>query len=547
MLSEVLKSIRENGYKNTVSKLETTFPKIDSELKKNYQDLIFHGITKNNSRCLNIGSNLGNTCKQLSFYFQEVISIDSNSQKIEFQKKRFESENISNVTFFNLNYENLSFPEAHFDLIFLENLEFIIQNTNNFDLEQFFVNLKNMLTNEGCIVFGIKNQSSKNSNAKLDLSVNFCKNLLSKTNLIYNAFWVYPSLEHPSYSAPLENSFSGAWFLKNLDNFKPTFKKKTLKTKFFPKSLKFFPTKLFNHFFNKYSPATLFCCSKKKVTTLHELIQEKSSSNDFLLMSRKFKIMYILFQEKSNPISVYSFDKINSDIFMTKINLFQNIKQDKNLSKNNWVVGRPIDPLNYDEILLSVKWLLNFQKENQFEIISKEEINKKSNDLKSIFETEKTLLPDYIFTWLNDYNNFILDSEIRFTSVHGDLSHKNMIFDKNTGSVEVIDWYHHKEKGDPLYDISAFIFRFLIKSKNFSKEKSLENKLNSPDTHFLELKITLEKMISEHFSKSMSLLFLTKYFLLLTISKKIEQKTIFDDDLKFAKIIYNFETENSIS
>ena len=547
MFSEVLKSIRENGYNNTVSKLETTFPKVDSELKKNYQDIIFHGITKNNSRCMNIGSNVGNTCKQLSYYFEEVISIDSNSQKIEFQKKRFQSENINNVTFFNLNYENLSFPEEHFDLIVLENFESIIQNINNLDLEQFFINLKNMLSNEGCIVFGIKNQSSENSNDKLDVSLNFCKSFLSKANLICKTFWIYPSLEHPSYSAPLENSFSGAWFLKNLDNFKPTFKKKNLKTKFLPKSLKFLPTKLINHFFKKYGPAVLFCCSKKQIVTLHELIKEKSSTDDFLLMSRKFKIMYILFKDKSEPVSVYSFNKTNTDTTATKTNLFQDLKQEKNLSKDNWVSGRPIDPLNYDEILLSIKWLLNFQKENQFEIIPKEEITKKSINLKSILNSKKTIIPNYIFTWLDDYTQFLLDSEIRFTSVHGDLSHKNMIFDKNSGSIEVIDWYHHKEKGDPLYDVSAFIFRFLIKSKNFSKEKSLARKLTSPEKQFLELKINLEKILSKHFARNTSLLFFTKYFLLLAICKKIEQQKSFDDDLNFAKIINDFEYHDSIS
>ena len=48
-------------------------------------DWICHGLGKNNSRCLDIGSGLGNISEQLSHIFEKVYSLDAVKERIEFQ------------------------------------------------------------------------------------------------------------------------------------------------------------------------------------------------------------------------------------------------------------------------------------------------------------------------------------------------------------------------------------------------------------------------------------------------------------------------------
>jgi len=53
-------------------------------------DWVCHCLTKNNLRCLDIGSGLGNISENLSHIFKEVYSLEAVKERIEFQKKKIQ-------------------------------------------------------------------------------------------------------------------------------------------------------------------------------------------------------------------------------------------------------------------------------------------------------------------------------------------------------------------------------------------------------------------------------------------------------------------------
>ena len=52
-------------------------------------DWVCHCLGKNNLRCLDIGSGLGNISEILSYTYQQVYSVEAVRERIEFQKRRY--------------------------------------------------------------------------------------------------------------------------------------------------------------------------------------------------------------------------------------------------------------------------------------------------------------------------------------------------------------------------------------------------------------------------------------------------------------------------
>lgn len=163
---------------------------------------------------------------------------------------------------------------------------------------------------------------------------------------------------------------------------------------------------------------------------------------------------------------------------------------------------------------------------------------KKETDILKHTLLKKTELKKYPFDrWIKEYETILKNNSIYQTSIHGDLSHKNMILNPKNTKISVIDWNFFKNSGNPLDDVSTFVFRLLTKSKTQQKISTFKKKIQGNDTKFNKIKSNLEEELSKHFGFSCSILFLMKFYFLKSISHKLLKKIDLNDDLKYVEII----------
>ena len=80
-------------------------------------DWVCHCLGKNNLRCLDIGSGLGNISEILSYTYQQVYSVEAVRERIEFQKRRYKNSKRLNITIARSNGLELPFQDNYFDLV----------------------------------------------------------------------------------------------------------------------------------------------------------------------------------------------------------------------------------------------------------------------------------------------------------------------------------------------------------------------------------------------------------------------------------------------
>lgn len=482
-IKKLLEGVKNDGFETAVKKFlisnhefESQF--INTEYDKSI-DIIFHGIGNNYSRCLDIKSELGNKTEILSKMFKQVYAIEFDDDYIGLQKKRFKEKECDNISISKCDLLKLPFPDNFFDLILcngvLDNItKFINTNNQSETQKQLILELKRVINDKGCIIFGVSNNnglkikwkgSKNNSNGLSRQRFSKYLSILESTNLIVKSFWALPSYNTPYYSGEICDNIVLKGFFRNLSTFISTLRGGKRQSKIKEIALSFF--KKINYPFIKilvqiFSPSFVFCCSKKENSnSLENWIRKETGYENLLRMSRHEKNLFMLLNTKGEIEKVvyirrYGYEMPDKIRFFER--KFPNVKEpSERIWITNWLKGRPANPNNENEIISTIDWLIQFQKNTKLEIMNRDDVNSEIMFIKKGLEYFGHKDLDKYFKWLEQYKKFIEENQINMTPVHGDFWFPNVLYDSESKKINMIDWETYSEKGNPYEDFIWFL------------------------------------------------------------------------------------------
>jgi|APSaa5957512535_1039671.scaffolds.fasta_scaffold00589_19 ubiquinone/menaquinone biosynthesis C-methylase UbiE len=553
-LNEMIQNISSYGYE----KASLQFLK-DPIIKPHLLDVksadsIFHCIGKNNLRCLEIGSNLGKITENLSHIFHEVYSLETSKEKIEIQKKRFQYLNRKNIIFLRCNPLELPFPENYFDLI-ISNEKFELCESFNINTKtekgqiKFLNEVKRVLTKEGCLCLSVRNKFGlpklfgvekikKNKKSEV-CSITGYKKLFKKTNLYFKSYWVLPSIRKPYFSGKIDDDVSYQWLLQNVTDFLLKRKKSRFKN-FLLLIIKKVNKIIIKSLTKYFVPSFIFCCYKNDIpTSLEDSIITNSNTTNFVMISRSVRIIYILFGKNKKPGKLVSLNRYGYEIPNEVIKcerVFPKMKDPVDrLWMEEWIDGHPIELSRTDEVIASLNWLHQFQKNTSDEVMTKKfvEDTEINHIRKGLMKIKNIPLEKYEM-WLKEYLSYVDEHVICKTAIHGDFWYGNILIETKTNKVKVIDWENFKPIGNPFWDYLAFIFNFMTE---LGENKVEEFKLHYNSKEKLEIIKKLQTKISEHFGFEFKLIILLRWIIL----RKITQDQPDENNKKIKEYIQMLE------
>jgi len=499
-IKKLLEEIKNSGFKIAIKnflilnqELESNF--INTEYDKS-ADIIFHGIGNNYSRCLDINSQFGNKSEILSNIFKQVYSIEQNDEYIELQKMRFKEKKCHNISISKCDLLKLPFPDDFFDLVLCNGVlneitKFIETNDQDENQKKMVLELKRVINEKGCIIFGVNNRGLKinwkfyKSGLKKSSKQKFSKymSIFKNSDLIVKSLWVFPSYNQPYYSGEISDNIALKSFFRNISIFMASFRGGKHQNGIIETMLSFL--KKINYPFIKtilqlFAPSFIFCCSKiDNQNSLENWIKKETGYQNILRMSRHEKILFMLLNikgeiEKAVYIKRYGYD------FPNKIKLFErnfpNIKEPTDrIWMVNWIKGRTTNPNNEKEIMLIIDWLIEFQKNTKLDKMNKDDVNVEISFIKNGLKYFGFNELDKYFRWLEQYERFIDENQINMTPVHGDFWFPNILYDSQTEKINIIDWETYSEKGNPFEDFMWFLCNLMGMSSKKPLETFREN------------------------------------------------------------------------
>ena len=502
-------------------------------------DSIFHCIGNNNNHVLEIKSGLGNKIESLSNIFKQVYSIEFNDNLLEFQKIRFNQRKCENISIAKCELFKLPFPDNFFDLILCNDLLDTITELYDGDVLQnqnrLIKELKRVINSDGKIIFGIgnkygikssikENHFTQQENVSKQSYSNF-KELFETNELYIKSYWVFPTYDKPYFSGKLEDELSLKWFFNNLDNL---IGKQTLPIK---KKLLLSVIKKLNYpFIQKlleiFSPSFVFCCGKIPLTeTLEDWIKQDTNYENYLMLSRRMKVLFVLLNKKGIPEKIVSVKRYGNK-FPTKLEQLERkfpIMKDpeKKAWVEEWFAGRSLNPLDLDEVTLAINWLIHFQNNSKKELIDKNDVSKEIELIKKGLQQVSHGDLNQYYEWLNQYKNYINQNKIFKTAVHGDFWVTNILFNPKTQRTHVLDWELFREKGNPLLDFLLFLYDIMAMTGDEPLETFKKNLAGNGAASKIVDKIKL--MMEEHFGFKLDIILLLRFYLMRKMVPKEEE------------------------
>jgi ubiquinone/menaquinone biosynthesis C-methylase UbiE len=569
-IKELLFEIKQNGYQQGIEKFLISNKEFSSQITNTEYDKsvdsIFHGLGKNFSRCLDINGELGNKAEILSKIFEQVFTIEQDEKCIEFQKIRFKEKKCTNVILLKCDFLKLPFPDNYFDIILcngiLDNITKIFNEKNQQEIQkQLILELKRVITNEGCIIFGVSNkktikikwkESKNNPNVISNQKFSEYFEILKKSDLNVKSFWAFPSYNIPFYSGEMFNEITLKGFFNNFENFISILRGgksegKVFKTIFYLYKKTNFP--LIKNIIKNFVPSFVFCCWKtNNPKSLESWIKKETGYQNLLRMSRHEKNMFMLLNDKGD-IKKGVYVKRQGKEFPEKIKFFsRNFPDVKEPTERiwmvNWLKGRLINQKSKQEIYLIINWLIEFQKKNKLTKINKKDIFFEIDFItKGLEYFHHTNLKEY-FSWLKQYQEYFENNQIFMTPTHGDFWFPNVLYDSDNEKINIIDWETFSERGNPYEDFIWFTCNLMgINSTNPSSEFKLHLEGKGEMKEVLE---HIKNQINLHFGFELDYLLLIRVNLLkwMIIQDQIrekdlgERKRLLDSDyLKILRIL----------
>jgi len=546
-------------------------------------DWVCHALGKNNNRCLDIGSGLGNISEQLSRIYKKVYSLDAVKERIEFQKRRYKNSNRTNIILVRGNALEIPFPDNYFDLVVCNGLlEWIGLMNSNQDPRKIQINfleeIKRVLSDNGCLYVGIENRIGLQFflGAKDHSGLRYTSLLpRSLANLIVKRFgplggiygdnikkqketrgyrtytyshsgytslfreaglnsktcWVIPGYNQPILSGRIDDVKglkSAINFIRTLDiSFKTVLS-------FVGKM----PLPLLKIITRTFSPSFLFYCYKNDIPeSIGDMITRTTKNRSYATYSGNKTIKYLLFDEKGNHEKVAHFKRsgyhlTDSIPFHDKTKPGESFTSDR-IWLESWINGKMLNPIKLNEVKLTFDWLEDFQNKTRQDRITKNDILTEIDAVRKMTQTSFQI--GHYEKWIDDYETYLSKIIIYRTAEHGDFWHGNVLIDHKTNEITLIDWQDFRERGNPLLDFISLIISGMQYPNNSLDEFELNLKGKGKFSPVLkELRIKIE----EFFGFKINLLLLIRYFILVFIMRKQLEKDPYDQNvIRYRKIL----------
>jgi SAM-dependent methyltransferase len=582
-MKQLIDNIDKIGYYPSLNLFFQKFPYLRQYITdKKRADWVYNTLGKNSTNSLDIGSGLGNISENLSFIFENVYSMEAVKERIEFQRRRFKNSKRFNIYISRGNVLSLPFKDNFFDLIVCNGvLEWIgMMNTQQNPREtqiQFLKELKRVVKDTGRIYIGIENRLGLNfflgekdhsgiryTSLMPRFLANYIvrkygnsggiygdstikkkeergyftytytiigyKSLIKEAGLVTKAFWVYPSYNQPYFSGKLDDKINIKGFISFIKNVQTNSALSTSRSRTAISLAGKINASFLKLLVNIFTPSFLFYCSKNDVDIpIYRYLTEQTSFKSittlcngddikFLLYDNNGRIKKIVHMErniKHLPERIFEYDRTNPDNFITL--------SDK-IWIEDWIPGRKIEPLEFNEVKMALDWLFNFQESSDKELMTKEflmsETNYVRNGILSNIERNNSIYIKII----EDYGNYLEHLPINITAEHGDYFFGNILIDESK-NLHVIDWAYHRKKGDPFFDPIFFITQIIIYFKKRDPNDTLKNIMNKDEIKHLK------EMLDKHFGFELDFQLLTLFNILRFINRIIAKRGVFDKEL----------------
>ncbi len=594
-MDELINNIDTIGFNPALNLFFQKFSRLRPYVtNKKRVDWVYNVLGSERKNCLDIGSGLGNISENLSFIFENVYSLEAVKERIEFQKRRFENSKRSNISISRGNALSLPFKDSYFDFIVCNGvLEWIgMMNTEQNPRETqlaFLRELKRVLKIDGKIYIGIENRLGLNfilgdkdhsgirftslmprflasfvvkrfgnqggiygdsMNDKKEEHGYFTytytifgyKSLFRNAGLKIKSFWVFPAYNQPYFMGRLEDKTGIKGFLKNAVNMDSNPKLSTFIVKAAFSIASKINKSILQFVVSILTPSFLFYCSKNDVDLpIYEYISNQTSLKSITLMSYGDDLKYFLYDNEGKLRKIVHM-KRDLNHLPEKIYLHDKTKPygqpvlSEKIWMEDWISGKTIDPLNFNEVKLAIEWLIKYQNSTKEESMTIEfsvnETNTLRNSIKSITERDNSKYLKII----DDYERYHIDKDISITPEHGDYFFGNVLID-NARNLHVIDWAYYKERGDPFFDPIFFIIQLIMYYKRQSPNNTLKDIMGKD-----EIK-ELKAILNSHFGLELNFQLLILYNLLRFIDRIITKKGILDHEL----ILYYELTDEMIN
>ena len=556
-VQKLFTEIKHLGFKNGVTKYLTTNNKLISQLTNSQfdksMDAVFHGIGKKYLRCLNIRDEIGNKSEIISKIFEQVYLIEFNDDSIELQKKRFKENNCPNITITKCDLLKLPFPDNFFDLIvcngILENItKFTKIDNKNEGNKKMIAELKRVINDEGCIIFGVGGNYDlkitwktilRNFNGILKKNLTKYISILENEKLLVKPIWTFPSYDSPLYSGDFSNIISLKSFFNNFNMLVSSSKRGEYQKRIMESLFLIF--KKFNHPFIKiifqiFSSSFVFCCWKNTDSKSFEnWIKKETKCQNILRLSRNEKNSFMLLDLKGEIKQIVHVKRFGNKI-PNRIKYFDiNSPEIKNISeqiwKTDWLNGRSVNPKNHNEVLLAVDALIKFQIDTKSEIMTKDDAIEETTIIKNKLEYFGYEINQYT-KLLKQYEEYLEKNPISISSVHGDFWLTNVIYNSESKNVTIIDWDTYSKKGNPYTDFIWFLYNFIdarsenhkLNFKNYLEGSGEINEMN-------KIMEQIKNRINSHFGYKLDYILLFKIYLIKWIirEEQLQEKNYPDD------------------
>ena len=529
-------------------------------------DWLSHCLGKNNLRCLDIGSGLGNISHLLSYNYQKVYSLEAVKERIEFQKRRYKNSNRTNITIVRGNALELPFPDNFFDLVICNGLlEWV--GMMNTDLPprdtqlSFLREVKRVLSKNGCLYIGIENRfgiqfimgardhsglrytsllprkianffvrrfshaggiygdkSKKKKEKKgyytYTYSVWGYRSLFKQAGFHSKDYWVHPSYNEPLFSGKLDDKIGAKSFLIN---FKSTFNRFKIPISIITKLDK----SILGFILSLFSSNFLFYCYKNDCQeSVEEIASRNADLQNFTTIGTGNNILFLMYTKDGNPAKVVRLKRFGGDLPDTLITHDKTRPSSNTIERmwrEDWISAMPVNPLNITEMKASVDWLIDFQTKNSPRTMTKDDkildVNKIRKRISEIPDLDNPRYKKLI----ERYQTYLESIQINKTEEHGDFWHGNILIDSALHKIWVIDWEYYREEGNPLFD---FVFLLLNAIKFASKNpEEIVAHLNG-NGKFMPILIELKNKINKFLGFELNLDILFPYVLLCFVIRK---------------------------
>ena len=527
----LLSNIHSHGYSKAIKE----FLKNEQEYRYRFNSkegsIAFRAINKNNFRCLVLNSDLGNIPENLSQMYDEVYSLENDKNKLLIQKFRFQENKINNVVFIRSEHDSLPFPDKHFDLVVLNEIQIKRQDgPSKKKILEYMNEIKRVLNTNGCLCAGLQNKHGlkvlqKKTEEETDYesyldSFSGYNSLFNSLGFQVDPYWVLLSHSEPHYSGKIGDDVSLKWFFQNFD------KKFSVDTKY--KIAGMF-LKLLNNSTRKlaleFCPSFLFYCYKgKKPKMLEDLIMENTGFEHLIQNIRLNKILYILLDKSGNPRKAVSCQRTKYDltekVFPIK-RIFPKMKDpEEKIVIEEWLDGEVLDRLNVNDLKLAMKWLTDFQNNTMSELLNLQEIEEEVTNVKNELDSIEAMSCLPYDKWLDEYKEVLSNIKLKKTAVHGDFQVRNILIDRKKSLVNVIDWdWRYQEKGNPIYDFMWLATNIMM----LSNDPITEFRSNLDDNgKAATAKRIIKETMKNHFQVNLDFIKLQRFMILRFITIRIK-------------------------